>query len=315
MPDSIVNYHTPALLQESIDRLNIRPDGVYADCTLGGGGHSRAILDRLGPEGRLFGFDRDLDAMRNIPDDPRFTFVRSDFRYISNFMFYHGVDYLDGILADLGVSSHHFDTPERGFSFRFEAPLDMRMNTAQSLTAAMMLAEMEQGEIAAILSRYADLRNTQRLARAISEAAAAGKLATTTDLYNVAEPFLSPRSLKKDMAQVFQAVRIALNGEMESLEALLETAPRLLAPHGRMVVLTYHSVEDRMVKNFFRSGNADGVVESDLFGRSFTPWRTVGRNPTLPTESEVEANPRARSAKLRAAETTECNTDSKPASR
>lgn len=302
MDNPPISYHIPALLEDTIERLDLKPDGIYVDCTFGGGGHSREILRHLGPNGRLFGFDRDLDALGNAPDDPRFTFVRSDFRYIRNFLHFHGVRAVDGILADLGVSFHHFDTPERGFSFRHDAPLDMRMNRKGELTAADLLASYSEQELDSLMRLYTDLKNTRSIAKAIISARSVQPVDTTFRLADAVEKSLNPKRAKKDLAQVFQALRIATNDELASLHALMEEAPALLKPGGRMAVLTYHSLEDRVVKNYFRSGNPDGKVETDLFGRSNCIWRTVGKNPTVPSEEEVERNPRARSAKLRAAE-------------
>lgn len=295
-------YHIPALLSESVAGLDIKPGGVYADVTFGGGGHSRAILAALGEEGKLYGFDRDMDAYANRPDDGRFTFVHSDFRYISNFMEYHGEEKLDGILADLGVSFHHFDAADRGFSFRAEAPLDMRMNRGGGRTAAEILNSYTKEDLERLLRAYTDLKRPGAVASAIVKARTGKPLATTLDLQEAVKGTLNPKSEKKDLAQVFQAVRIEVNGEMEALAKLLEASLELLRPGGRLAVITYHSIEDRMVKNFMRSGNIGGIVEKDIYGRSESPWKLVTRSPLTPTDEEVEANPRSRSAKLRISE-------------
>ena len=262
-PQSGTPYHIPALLRETVESLDIRPGGVYADATFGGGGHSRAILAALGPEGRLFGFDQDSDAMANAPDDPRFTFVLSNFRYMKNWMRYHNIEHLDGIMADLGVSFHHFDTAQRGFSFREEAPLDMRMNCRSHLTAMDVVNGYTDEQLCRILRLYTDLKQAPRIAAAIVKARSQGELATTTQLAAAVESTLNPRSLKKVLAQVFQ---------------------------------------DRMVKNFMKTGNIEGKLEQDFFGRTSTPWRLVNRSPIVASEEEIERNPRSRSAKLRVAE-------------
>lgn len=299
-PETI--YHIPALLPQTLDCLDIKPDGIYVDATFGGGGHSRAILERLGPDGRLLGFDQDMDAAENAPDDPRFTFVRSNFRYMPNFLRYYAVDKIDGILADLGVSFHHFDDPARGFSFRVDAPLDMRMNQNAPETAAELLRRLDEKDILSLLRTYADLKNPGKAARAISASSADGRIDTTFQLADAVRPALNPKAEKKEMAQVFQAIRIAVNTEMEALCDLLTAAPDMLKPGGRAAILTYHSVEDRIVKNFFRSGNAEGVVKKDFFGRITCEWKQITRSPITADETEVEHNPRSRSAKLRAAE-------------
>ncbi len=298
-------YHIPALLDAAIEGLNIKPDGVYVDATFGGGGHSRAILTKLGPDGRLFGFDRDLDALANVPDDPRFTFVHSDFRYISNFLHFHGVDHADGILADLGVSFHHFDSAERGFSFRADAPLDMRMNRNGDRTAADLLAGYGKDDLERLLRAYTDLKRPGAIAAAIVRARDAAPLQTTSQLVEAVRGSINPKSEKKDLAQVFQALRIEVNGEMDALHGLLTQSLRVLRTGGRLAVITYHSIEDRMVKNFIRSGNTRGEIDKDIFGNVHTPWKAVTRSPITPDEAEVEANPRSRSAKLRVAEKTD----------
>lgn len=298
-------YHIPALLDAAIEGLNIKPDGVYVDATFGGGGHSRAILAKLGPDGHLFGFDRDLDALANVPDDPRFTFVHSDFRYISNFLHFHGVDHADGILADLGVSFHHFDSAERGFSFRADAPLDMRMNRNGDRTAADLLAGYGKDDLERLLRAYTDLKRPGAIAAAIVRARDAAPLQTTSQLVEAVRSSINPKSEKKDLAQVFQALRIEVNGEMDALRGLLTQSLRVLRTGGRLAVITYHSIEDRMVKNFIRSGNTRGEIDKDIFGNVHTPWKAVTRSPITPDEAEVEANPRSRSAKLRVAEKTD----------
>lgn len=295
-------YHIPALLPEAIDGLNIKEGGVYVDATFGGGGHSAAILAALGREGHLYGFDRDADALANAPADTRFTFVHSDFRYISNFMRYYGVEKADGILADLGVSFHHFDTADRGFSFRSDAPLDMRMNRNGGKTAADILADYPEEELTRLFRTYTDLKNTRALASAIVKARAEAPVDSTFRLVEAARKAISPQREKKELAQVFQALRIEVNDEMGALKALLGQAAEVLRPGARLAVITYHSIEDRMVKNFIRSGNVEGIVDKDFYGRVSTPWRPVNRSPIVPSAEEVERNPRARSAKLRVAE-------------
>ncbi|MDE6381596.1 MAG: 16S rRNA (cytosine(1402)-N(4))-methyltransferase RsmH [Muribaculaceae bacterium] len=295
-------YHIPALLAQSVDGLDIRPDGIYVDVTFGGGGHSRAILSRLGERGHLYGFDRDTDAYANAPDDPRFTFVHSDFRYISNFLHYHGVGQVDGILADLGVSFHHFDSAERGFSFRSDAPLDMRMNRSGGRTCAELLAGYDKEEIERLLRSYTDLKRPGAIASAIVRAREHNPVETTGQLVEAVKGTLNPKAEKKDLAQVFQALRIEVNGEMDALRGLLTQSLRVLRPGGRLAVITYHSIEDRMVKNFIRSGNMEGEIDKDIFGNVSTPWKAVTRSPIVPDKAETEANPRSRSAKLRIAE-------------
>ncbi|MDE6277803.1 MAG: 16S rRNA (cytosine(1402)-N(4))-methyltransferase RsmH [Muribaculaceae bacterium] len=300
MPEEV--YHIPALLPEALDALDIRPDGIYVDATLGGGGHSHAIVERLGEAGRLYSFDQDSDAIERAFEDPRFTAVYGNFRYLRNFLRYYGVESVDGILADLGVSSHHFDDAGRGFSFRADAPLDMRMNRRGGRTAASLLATADEECIAEILWLYGELRQSRRMARAIVEARKSGRPVDTTGrLLEVVRPFINPRQEKKELAQVFQALRIEVNGEMSALENFLSQALAVLKPGGRLAIITYHSLEDRLVKNFMRSGRIDGEIEKDFYGRSTSPFRLLTTKPIVPGEAEVERNPRARSAKLRCA--------------
>lgn len=295
-------YHIPALLPQTLDCLDIKPDGIYVDATFGGGGHSRAILRRLGPDGRLIAFDQDLDAAANAPDDSRFTFVRSNFRFMRNFLRYHGVEKVDGILADLGVSFHHFDDADRGFSFRADAPLDMRMNRKAPLTAAELLTRYDARDLTSLFRTYADLKDPAKAARAIIAARDKAPVVTTFQLAEAVRPALNPKAEKKEMAQVFQALRIEVNSEMEALTTLLASAPDMLREGGRAVILTYHSVEDRIVKNFFRSGNAEGNLEKDFYGKVICDWKLITRQPITADAEETERNPRSRSAKLRAAE-------------
>lgn len=295
-------YHIPALLEDSIKELNIKKNGIYADVTFGGGGHSRAILAELGPKGHLFGFDRDIDAFKNAPDDARFTFVHSNFRYITNFMRYHSVEQLDGILADLGVSFHHFDNGERGFSFRSDAPLDMRMNRNSTLTASAIAADYSAQQLENLFRIYTDIKRPKAVADAIVKARENKPVTTTFQLVDAVSPVLNPKSLKKELAQVFQAFRIEVNGEMDALRRFLTATVKVLRPGGRLAVITYHSIEDRIVKNFLKTGNIEGIEEKDFFGRSSTPWKLITRSPITPSEEEIERNPRSRSAKLRVAE-------------
>lgn len=296
-------YHIPVLLHESVDGLDIRPDGIYVDVTFGGGGHSREILNRLGAEGHLYSFDQDADAEQNVPEgDQRFTFVRSNFRYLKNWMRYYEVQQVDGIMADLGVSSHHFDDEERGFSFRFDAPLDMRMNERAGMTAADVVNNYSEEQLANVLYLYGELKNSRRLAAALAQARGQKSIATIADLLAVVKPLMPREREKKDLARVFQALRIEVNHEMDALHEMLEAALQVLRPGGRLVVLTYHSLEDRMVKNFIRAGRIDGKVEQDFYGRRLTPWRAVNNKVILPSEAEQQENPRSRSAKLRIAE-------------
>lgn len=299
-------YHVPVLLKESVDGLQINPEGIYVDVTFGGGGHSREILSRLGSKGHLYSFDQDADAEQNIPaDEQKFTFVRSNFRYLRNWMRYYGVEGIDGLLADLGVSSHHFDDESRGFSFRFDAPLDMRMNERDGLTAADVCNRYSEEELARLFWLYGELKNGRRLANTIVRGRADHPIATVNDLITLVRPLIGANREKKDMAKVFQALRIEVNHEMEALHDMLDAAISCLKPSGRLVVLTYHSLEDRMVKNYMRSGNAEGKVEEDFFGNRLSPLRPVNNKVIIPDADEQERNPRSRSAKLRIAEKVE----------
>ena len=296
-------YHVPVLLNESIDGLALKPSGIYVDVTFGGGGHSREILSRLTGGARLFSFDQDADAENNIPADAEgFTFVRSNFRYLKNWMRYYGIDHIDGLLADLGVSSHHFDDAERGFSFRFDAPLDMRMNKRAGMTAADILNTYDEEQLADVFYIYGELMNSRRIAAAVAKARTTKKIATTNDFMDIAAPLFKREREKKDMTKLFQALRIEVNHEMDALKEMLLAATELLAPEGRLSVITYHSLEDRIVKNIMKAGNAAGKVEQDFFGRIQTPFRLVNNKVITPSDEELEKNPRSRSAKLRIAE-------------
>ena len=294
-------YHTPALLNETIEGLNINPDGIYVDVTFGGGGHSREILSRLSKKGKLLGFDQDEDAVKNKLNDPRFIFVKSNFLYLKNFLRYHHIEKVDGILADLGVSSHHFDEAERGFSFRFDGLLDMRMNTKSPLTAAVLLNTYSEEQLADVFYLYGELRNSRKIAKAIVTERTAKPFSRIFPFVEVLKPFLSRVNEKKDLARVFQALRIEVNKEMEVLKSLLEQSREVLNPEGRLVVLTYHSLEDRLVKIFIRSGNFEGKIEKDFFGNILSPMKAINSKVIIADEAEVERNPRARSAKLRIA--------------
>ena len=290
------------LLEESVDGLDIKPGGIYLDVTFGGGGHSKEILRRLDAEGRLFGFDQDEDAEKNIVDDERFTFVRSNFRYLRNWMRYYGVEQIDGLLADLGVSSHHFDDETRGFSFRFDAPLDMRMNKRDGKTAADVLNDYSEEQLSDIFYIYGELKNARRIAAAIVQARSEKRLETTGDLVKTTEKCFQREREKKEMAKMFQALRIEVNHEMDALKDMLYAACGLLREGGRLSVITYHSLEDRMVKNMMKAGNVEGKVEQDFFGRTDSPLRQIGSKVIVPSEEEQQRNPRSRSAKLRIAE-------------
>lgn len=297
-------YHIPVLLKPSVDGLNIRPDGIYVDVTFGGGGHSREILSRLGKNGRLLGFDQDEDAKRNVVNDPRFTFVHSNFRYLHNFLRYYDVERVDGILADLGVSSHHFDDSERGFSFRFDGKLDMRMNKQASTMAADVINTYDEERLANLFYLYGELKNSRKLAATLVKARVVQRIETIGQFLNVITPLFGHEREKKELAKVFQALRIEVNQEMEALKDMLQAAMRVLSPGGRLVVITYHSLEDRLVKNMIKTGNVRGRVEQDFYGRIHTPFRTVNNKVIVPEAEEVERNPRSRSAKLRIAEKT-----------
>lgn len=295
-------YHIPALLTEAIDLLNIKPNGVYIDATFGGGGHSRAIMDKLGANGKLFSFDRDIESYENRIEDERFTFVNGNFRHILNFMKFYGVDKVDGILADFGVSFHHFDTPERGFSFRHDAPLDMRMNLSSPITAKEIVNTTSEKELNEIFRNYADLKKPNAVVKAIISGRSQKEIGTTGELAELVKEAIDPRQEKKEMAQVFQALRIAVNHEAEDLQIFLNSTLKALKPGGRLVTLTYHSMEDRMVKNFMKTGNVEGIEEKDFFGKISTPWKLLTRKPIEASADEVERNPRSRSARLRGAE-------------
>ncbi len=300
MPEEV--YHIPALLPQTLEALNITPGGIYVDATFGGGGHSRAIIDELsaGAGGHLYSFDQDEDAVSNAPADPRFTMVYSNFRFIENFMQYYDVDAVDGVMADLGVSFHHFDDSSRGFSFRFEGPLDMRMNRHSPLSAADIVNKSDETRLADILYLYGEFKQSRALARAIVKARSEQPIATIGRLTEIVKPLIDMRKEKKDLARVFQALRIEVNDEMGALRALLKGALNLLKPGGRLAVITYHSLEDRMVKNFMKTGNCEGKAEQDFFGQIKAPLRPLGK-PVTPDDAEIERNPRSRSARLRVA--------------
>lgn len=292
-------YHTPVMLKESVDGMQIEENNICVDVTFGGGGHSKEIISRLGKKGHLYSFDQDEDAEKNAPDDKRFTFVRGNFRFLYNFMRYHNVEGIDALLADLGVSGHHFDDETRGFSFRFDSELDMRMNKRGGRTAAELLNTAEEEQLARIFKLYGELNCSRKLASTIVKQRAQSPFKRVSDLIEVAKPFCPPQREKKEMAKIFQALRIEINQEIESLKEMLEQAKELLKPGGRLVVITYHSIEDRIVKNFMKSGNIDGIVEKDFFGRSTSPFET--KKVILPNDEEQQINPRSRSAKLRIA--------------
>ena len=295
-------YHIPVLLNESIEGMNLHPDGIFVDVTFGGGGHSKEIL-RQGDESiRLFSFDQDEDAERNIVNDERFTFVRSNFRYLYNFLRYHGVEQVDAVLADLGVSSHHLDEAERGFSFRFDGQLDMRMNKRAGMTAAEVVNTYPEERLADIFYLYGELKNSRKLASAIVKARANKQIVTIGDFLEIVKPMFGREREKKELAKVFQALRIEVNQEMEALKEMLLAATEALKPGGRLVLITYHSLEDRIVKNMMKTGNIEGRVEQDFYGRVQTPYRLVNSKVIVATEEEVNRNPRSRSAKLRIAE-------------
>ena len=300
VPETV--YHVPVMLNQSVDGLSVRKGGVYVDVTFGGGGHSREILRRMDSDGRLFGFDQDGDAAANVPQDGRFTFVLSNFMYIENWMDYYGISGVDGVLADLGVSSHHFDDVKRGFSFRHDAELDMRMNRKSHLTAAEVLNTYDEERLAFVLHTFGELKNARQIARAVIKRRNTAPFARISDLLELLQPFVGRDREKKDMAKAFQALRMEVNDETGALCRMLEGAISLLVPGGRLVVLTYHSIEDRIVKNYIRSGNAAGKVEQDFYGNRLVPLKAVNNKVIVPAEEEIERNPRSRSAKLRIAE-------------
>lgn len=304
MAEQEVAYHVPVLLKESVDGLNIVKGGCYVDVTFGGGGHSREILSRLDASGHLYSFDQDADAERNAEgfDQRRFTFVRSNFRFLKSFMKYHGIEQIDGLLADLGVSSHHFDDSDRGFSFRFDGMLDMRMNQRGGKTAADVVNTYDEKRLADILYLYGELKQSRRIAAAIVKARQEKKIEKTDDFIGIISPFFRNEREKKDMAKVFQALRIEVNHEMDALRDMLRGATEMLKPGGRLVVISYHSLEDRIVKNLMKTGSVDGKEDKDFFGRVNTPFRLVNRQVIVPSSDEMAKNPRSRSAKLRIAE-------------
>lgn len=295
-------YHIPVLMKDSVDGLNIGSAGIYVDVTFGGGGHSREILSRLDADGHLYSFDQDADAEKNIINDNRLTFVRSNFRYLKNWMRYYGVDHIDGLLADLGVSSHHFDDESRGFSFRFDAPLDMRMNKRDGTTAADVVNTYDEERLADIFYLYGELKNSRKIAAALVKARAAHKIETTQDFIGAEESLFRREREKKDMAKLFQALRIEVNNEMTALKEMLRSATELLRPGGRLSVITYHSLEDRIVKNVMKTGNPEGKMKQDFFGRIETPFTLINNKVITPDDEELANNPRSRSAKLRIAE-------------
>ena len=298
-------YHVPVLLKESIDGLQIRPGGTYVDATFGGGGHSKMIIECLKGEGHLYGFDQDEDAEKNSFSDPLFTFVRSNFRYLSNFMDWYGVTEIDGLLADLGVSSHHFDDESRGFSFRLEGNLDMRMNQRAGINAADILHTFSEKELADIFYYYGEIRDSKAIAKAIVMSREQKRIRTSQDFLEILKPFLSREKEKKQLAQIYQSIRIQLNSEIDALKELLTQAVELLKPGGRLVVITYHSLEDRLVKNFFKTGSFEGVVEKDFYGNVKTPFHAVNTKVIVPQAEEIRRNQRSRSGKLRIVEKNE----------
>lgn len=298
----IEGYHVPVMLHECLEGLNIVPDGIYVDVTFGGGGHSSGIMNMIGDKGHLYGFDQDKDSEQNIIKDRRFTFVRSNFRYLSNFMRYYGVVQVDGILADLGVSSHHLDDENRGFSFRFDGDLDMRMNYRGGITAADVLNEYDEEKLADVFFLYGEMKTSRKIAAAIVKKRNSQPIRTVRDILDIVKPYIPAAAEKKELARLFQALRIEVNSEMEALKEMLEASEKLLKPGGRLVVMTYHSLEDRIVKNFMKTGNVNGKVEQDLFGRSKTCFKLINNKVIVPSVEEIENNPRSRSAKLRIAE-------------
>jgi 16S rRNA (cytosine1402-N4)-methyltransferase len=295
-------YHIPVLLEESVDALNIKPDGVYIDVTFGGGGHSRHILSKLGEKGKLIAFDQDRDVLENTPEDERFKLILQNFRYIKNALLLYGIKEVDGILADLGVSSHQFDTPERGFSYRFDADLDMRMNTNLHLTAKEVINTYEAKELIRVFSDYGEVRNTKSLVHKLIQYREDKEIETTNELCQILEKMCKPNMTNKYFAQIFQALRIEVNQEMEVLKDFLKNTTALLKPEGRLSVITYHSLEDRLVKRFMNSGNFEGKIEKDFYGNPLTPFKKITKKPILAPSNEIQDNSRARSAKLRVAE-------------
>lgn len=302
MNETEQTYHIPVLLHESIEGMNLRAKGTFVDVTFGGGGHSKEILRCMDSESRLFSFDQDEDAEQNIVNDKRFTFVRSNFRYLSNFLRYYGVDGVDAILADLGVSSHHFDDSERGFSFRFNGKLDMRMNKRAGMTAADIVNNYDEERLANLFYLYGELKNSRKIASVLVKARFQKKIETIEEFLDVIKPLFGKDREKKELAKVFQALRIEVNQEMEALKEMLNAATQALKPGGRLVVITYHSLEDRMVKNIMKTGNVEGKMEQDIFGRTNSPFKLVNNKVIIPSDEEIERNPRSRSAKLRIAE-------------
>lgn len=294
-------YHVPVLLNESIEALDINPDGIYVDVTFGGGGHSRAILEKLPTRGHLFSFDQDLDAMKNAFQDDRFTFVRSNFMYLKNFLKYYGVEKIDGLLADLGVSSHHFDDEERGFSFRFNAPLDMRMNKSTSVSAADVLNTYPESKLTNIFSLYGELSNAKKIAHTIVQKRNDNPIIDTNQLLDIVKPYFMREREKKDLAKLFQALRIEVNNEMLVLRKMLNQTAEVMNSNGKLVVITYHSLEDRIVKNFIKSGNCEGDIQKDFYGNIISPFKALNNKVITPSEIEMNANPRSRSAKMRVA--------------
>lgn len=296
-------YHVPALLPQTVEALDIKPDGIYIDATYGGGGHSRAIVGHLSPAGHLYGFDQDDEAVAGAMSDDRFTIVYSNFRFMANFMRYYGVESVDGVLADLGVSFHHFDDPDRGFSFRWSGNLDMRMNRRARHSAADLLAQRSEDELARAFTLLGELKQGRRIAAAIVRRRSEGNPVTTVEqLLEVCRPMINPAREKKELAQIFQALRIEVNGELDALASMLDQALALLRPGGRLAVITYHSLEDRLVKNFMRTGNLEGERKTDFYGRTIAPLRMLTSKPIVADDEEIENNPRSRSAKLRVAE-------------
>ena len=321
MAKTAETYHVPVLLKESVNGLHIKPNGIYVDVTFGGGGHSREILSRLGADGHLFSFDQDADAENNIfeesgdakdysneqkakrfVDDSRFTFIRSNFRFLKNWMQFYGIEQIDGLLGDLGVSSHHFDDESRGFSFRFDAPLDMRMNKRAGKTAADIVNEYDEEQLANLFYIYGELKNSRRIASTLTNARRQKPIATTSDFISAVEPLFKREREKKDMAKLFQALRIEVNHEMTALKEMLMAATDVMKPGGRLSIITYHSLEDRIVKNIMKTGNIEGKVEQDFFGHIDSPYKLINNKVIVPSEEEQSQNPRSRSAKLRIAE-------------